>query len=269
MTENQRRSARLVQNIRAALERGVRADRIHAELVRRNMPPEKATLLLDRILWSMMHSAGAQPLPDASPAGASRPHPAPRPAAAPASPAQPATPSDASAHTRRRTRAPFFLALAVLLMTGGFAGVFLNRQEAEARRDRQAAELARLAERLETEIVSARAHLDFLDGRIEERRVDAEQVEWLRARIARGPASFATREDYTEMVARYHRRRERWNRTLPEYQVVAQAFRTLADIHNTKVDSLEALRPGLPSAARGVEEGTIRRVRVATVAGSM
>jgi hypothetical protein len=254
VTERQRRSERLVRGIRAALDRGASPERIHAELVRRNMPPEKATLLLDRIM-----SAMAQPL---QPAQATAPY---EYEAAPQAVVEPME-TAADTHRHRRRRTPFFLALAVMLLAGGLAGVVLNSREATAQR---AAELAALAERLDGNVEASREHLEILEARIEARRTEAAQLEWLRARIARGPHSYPTPEAYTAAVARYERRRAAWNRTLPEYQVVTQAFRTLAGIHNARLDSLDALTPHVPAAEGDPDGSAAKRVRVAAAVRPM
>jgi hypothetical protein len=98
------------------------------------------------------------------------------------------------------------------------------------------------------------------------RRNDAEQIEWLRARIAKGPESFQTAGGYRAMVARYQRRREAWNRTLPDYQVITRAFRTLAEIHNAKLDSLTALKAQGALPGDAPETSVIPHVRVAAAA---
>lgn len=239
MTDRRRRSEKLVQNIRSALERGVDADRIHAELVRRNVPPDKAARLLDGIVASL----------GASPAHVGGGPPDFESAASADSP-----PTFMASSKRRRT--PFFLALGLTLVLGGFTGVLLTGGEAPTGADTGEAEQVT---RLESDVTAARSHLAHLEERIEARRVDAEQVEWLRARVARGPQTFDTDQDYSEMVARYERRRARWNRTLTDYQVVAQAFRTLADIHNAKADSLDALAR---AGTGGAGTGAVRRISV-------
>lgn len=239
MTDRRRRSEKLVQNIRSALERGVDADRIHAELVRRNVPPDKATRLLDGIVASMgasAHVGGGQPAFEEAASADSPP---------------------AFMTSSRRRRTPFFLALGLTLVLGGFTGALLTGGD-EPQPDTGEAERVT---RLEADVEAARSHLAHLEERIDARRVDAEQVEWLRARVARGPHTFETDQEYSEMVARYERRRARWNRTLSDYQVVAQAFRTLADIHNAKADSLEALtRAGAGGAGAGT--GAVRRISI-------
>lgn len=239
MTDRRRRSEKLVNDIRSALERGVSRDRIHAALVGRNVPADKAKLLLDSIL-----AARSQPVP------------------VPILPAAP-EPAAIAMPRRRRGRAPFFLAFAVALLAVGFAGVF--RPTPEPANAPVLPDPALEVARLDGEVVSARAHIAHIETRLEARKVDAEQIEWLRARVARGPASFDTDDDYRDMVGIYERRRARWNRTLPDYQVVAGALRLMVDIHNAKLDSLTALAG--PSHARAASP--VRYARIATTVPAM
>lgn len=274
MTEDRRRrSQKLVSDVRAALDRGVSPRQIHAALLLLDIPPDKATQLLNRIMGTRTAQVRpAQPavaVPVAARPGFEAVDPAELRSASPetaarAVPGQVIMPPQVSAaipHGRRR-RVPFFLALAVLLMTVGFAGVHRSRAEEAARR---AAEQAALAARLDSEVTAARAHLAHLEERLEARKVDAEQIEWLRARVARGPGSFEDPWDYGVMLARYERRREQWNETLPAYRVVADAFRTMVDIHNTKLDSLRVLRgpAASPAARQGVEGARYARIAAA------
>jgi hypothetical protein len=248
VTDHQRRSAKLVEGIRAALDRGVSPERIQAELVRRNMAPERATLLLERIRAERTEPARAVVNID--------------PVCAPSfvRPVLVAAESPSS----RRTRAPFFLAVALTLLVAGSAGAFLTSAEPELPTP-PAPTPEEVAVRLDGEAQAARDQLSLLDSLLATRRVDAEQIEWLRARIGRGPESFRTPAAYRAMVARYEQRRESWNRTLPDYQLIANAFRTLAGIHNAKLDSLDAMGVWLP--VDGVTGETAnRRVRVAVVA---
>jgi hypothetical protein len=247
VTDHQRRNAELVEGIRMALGRGVSAERIHAELVRRNMPPEKATLLLERIQSAAeptTQSAHATPIPE------------------PTTVVGPPVSTFSGQQHRRSRRTPFFLALAVLLAFGGFAGVFVTSPDSAMRTDTEVERAARLT----TETLAARAQLAHLDSMFQARRNDAEQIEWLRARIAKGPESFQTAGGYRAMVARYQRRREAWNRTLPDYQVITRAFRTLAEIHNAKLDSLTALKAQGALPGDAPETSVIPHVRVAAAA---
>lgn len=208
------------------------------------MPPEKATLLLERILSSMIQPAPAVPavaLLDKGPPMAT-----------------------AASARANRGRTPFFFAVAVTLVVTGSAAMMPGAAEPAA----EAAEIESEAERvvrLDDDVSAARDHLSHLDSLLEARRVDAEQIEWLRARIARGPESFRTPQAYRSMVARYQQRREAWNRTLPDYQVVAGAFRTLSGIHNAKLDSLDALSPPLPAGQPTAAEEAVQRTRVRAV----
>lgn len=245
MTDRQRRIEKLVVDIGSALDRGVSAERIHAELIRRRMPSDKATLLMGRILAARSGEAGS---------------PVPSPSAEPQSPG----PVEVARRRSRYRRTPIFLALAVLLVASGFTGLWVVNNSREAA-ELRALELTAEAMRLDTEVAQARNHLEHIESRIEERRVDAEQIEWLRARVASGPGSFDSLEDYESMLGIYERRRARWNRTLSTYRVVSQAFRTLADIHNAKLDSLNAVRRLAP-ASTVPAQGTVQHMRITAVA---
>jgi hypothetical protein len=243
VADGRSRSERLVQRIGEALDRGVRPETIRDELVRRNMPREKANALIARILERRRCST------------------APDPEAAQA-PKQPLTPSFESLKpSAYRFRTPALsLGIAAILLLAGYTGLFLaTRGSAERER-------VEIATRLGAEVSAAREHIRHLESQLELRKVDAEQIEWFRARIARGPLSYPTSEAYRRAVGRYHRRVESWNRTLPEYQVVAGAYRTIVDIHNMKLDSLTAISPGQAQVQRAVvdEEGSRIRISAAT-----
>lgn len=223
MTDRRRRNAKLVRDVMAALDRGVSPEQVHAALLHLGLRPEKASLLLNRILAARDRRAAADS--GAGGTGSVR----------------------SGGGSRWHRRVALFVAVACVLVSGGFAVVVHDAREEEAALERAAVQAE--AARLDAELTAAREHMAYLQEQLEERRVDAEQVEWLRARVGRGPASFASLRHYEDMLGIYQRRRARWNRTLPQARVVADAFRTLAGIYNAKVDSLDALVRALPEEA--------------------
>lgn len=250
MTDRQRRIAKLVDDIRAALDRGVGPEQIHSVLVQRKLPPEKATLLIRRIQAERARGAGE--LVAAQPAGMAS--------------IEPGQDAPAAPNARRRRRTPFFLALiAVVLVAGGFTGIVLNNNR-RAVAEQQERDTFDLARRLDAEVAAARNQLAYLEEQLAERQVEADQIEWLRARVAKGPDSFESFAAYEDMYGIYERRRGRWNRTLPQYRVVADAYRTLAVIHNAKLDSLSTLnvQVGVKPAPYGAD-GYIRVASAASV----
>lgn len=234
MTDRQRRIEKLVRDVRVALDRGAAPERIHAELVRRRMPPDKATLLLERVLATM--AAAARPT---APPGVVLP------------------PLSEPPRPPRRRWLPAFLGFACTLLLAGTGGILLESEPAPA------ANTDAHATRLALDVAAARTHMEHLEARLEARKVDAEQIEWLRARVARGPDSFESDDAYAAMVARYQRRRAAWNRTLPDWQVVSGALRTLADVHNAKVDSLSALPGARAYTGASPARSAVRYTRIA------
>lgn len=236
----------LACRIRDLLDRGVRAEAIEAELVRRRMPPGMAAHLVARVADA---KAGGSPGPRPSPAAAVRIAPRPQPVVARASVWSRARDEALSLSVRLTRRGPVAAlrgATAIALLFAGGRGA-LHAVRSEGGERGQAAAI-----RLAQEVDAAQASIARLEQELAERSRVAERIDSARARLARGPRSFSGPAAYRAAVARYRRDADQWNATLPRYRRLAEEYRALVAVRAAKVDSLGDTSGGAPPSASAI-----------------